>query len=45
MDETKQQLPQSKTQPLAAMPPAGVDPATATYFAIVLVFREESSWR
>ena len=26
MDETKQQLPQSKTQPLAAMPPAGVDP-------------------
>ena len=27
------------------LPLAQVDPATATYFAIVLVFREESSWR
>ncbi len=27
------------------LPLASVDPATATYFAIVLVFREESSWR
>ena len=27
------------------LPLAGVDPASATYFAIILVFKEASPWR